>query len=191
MIDALAGVGAALALFLLLVLGAKRPFRSADVWLGAWLAAQATLCSGLIVSKAMPPSLALPVLIVGQVAGLLLGPAQYLYAATSLGARPRWAVHAVALSLAGAVMLVLAVLGGVRAGAGAIQADVPTPWLLLLPLGVIVGFGLYPLGVLRLAASRRELLKDEVSEIGAADPGWLRAWAWSSLAVMRVGVWCS
>ena len=85
MIQALASTGAALSLFLLLVLAVKRSFRSADAWLAVWFLAQCVFCVGVLLGLAAPPRAALAALNFGQFAIFMTWPAHYLYAASALG----------------------------------------------------------------------------------------------------------
>lgn len=184
MVHSLAAIGGGLSVFLLLVLGAKRPWRTADAWLAIWFAAQAFFCLSLLASAAAPPTWSLPLLLSGQLALLLLGPAQYLYAASTLGAPRRLRLHASLLIAAAAPLLLLSLVAPTRARGGAIEVDVPSAWLLALPAVLILASALYPIATLRLAARRRAMLEDQLSRREAGDPGWLRLWACAAVALL-------
>ncbi|HEX8569447.1 MAG TPA: AraC family transcriptional regulator [Caulobacteraceae bacterium] len=183
MVQVLAAAGAALGAFLLMVLLAKRPSHPADKWLAAWLGAVAVFCAALLGAGALPPTLALPTLGVGQMAVLALGPAQYLYAATAFGRPPRYAVHLVVASAGAALMLAMPLLGEVRAAGGAIEVDA-SPWMIALPPTVMAALAAYPAAVLRMTAERKRRLMDEVANLAAVDPGWVRLWSWTWLTVL-------
>lgn len=184
MIDALAAIGAALGLFLLLILGSKRPLRPADTWLAVWLAAQASFCAALLLSRVGPTAVALPALFAGQVALVLLGPASLLYAVSALERRPAYARHAIAPAAALGLLAALALMTPVRAIDGALTIDDPAPWVAVVPPALLMMAALYPILVLRQVGRRHAELTDSVSNLDAADPGWLRLWAFSSLAVL-------
>jgi AraC-like DNA-binding protein len=183
-IDALAATGAALGLFLLLVLASKRPRRPADAWLAAWLAAQSVFCAALLLGRAGPAALALPALFLGQAALVLLGPASLLYAVSALGRRPRYGRHAIAPAVALGLLATLALLTPVRASGGALTVDDPAPWVTAVPRALLVMAAVYPILVLRELRRRRAELEDSVSSLPEAEPRWLRLWAFSSLAVL-------
>ncbi|MFT4911861.1 MAG: AraC-like DNA-binding protein [Brevundimonas sp.] len=184
MIDALAGIGAALGLFLLLILAVKRPRRSADVWLATWLAAQTGFCAALFLGRLGPSAAALPALVLGQAALVVLGPAQLLYAVSVLERQPRYAMHAIAPAAALGLLTVLVMMTPMRATDGALTVNNPVPWLAAVPLAMLAMAAVYPVLVLRLVARRRAGLADTVSNLNGADPGWIRLWAFSSLTVL-------
>ena len=184
MTDTLAGVGAGLGLFLLIILLSKRPWRPADAWLAVWLAAQASFCAALLLGRVGPPDLALPALFAGQVALVMLGPASLLYAVSALEGRPRYALHVMAPAVALGLLAILAFVTPVRATDGALAIDDPTPWVMAAPFVLLLMAAVYPVLVLRQVARRRDDLTDRVSSLADADPGWLRLWAFSSLAVL-------
>jgi AraC-like DNA-binding protein len=186
-IQALASTGAALSLFLLLVLAVKRSFRTADAWLAVWFLAQCVFCVSVLLGLAAPPRAALAALNLGQFAIFLTWPAHYLYAASALGTSPRTSRHAALAAVVAVLVFALPMVVPIRVEAGAMVTDAYTPWLLLLPLTGFVVASLYPLGVLRLVKRRRESLKDQLSEVGLSDPGWLQVWACSILA-LNVGL---
>lgn len=183
MIQALATVGAALSLFLLLVLAVKRSFGPPDPWLAIWFFAQCVFCVGVLLALAAPPRVAIAALMAGQFAIFVTGPAHYLYAASALGAsrHPIW--HAAMVAAVAVLVFAVPLVAPIRAEAGAMVADLTTPWLLILPPTGFALASLYPLAVLRLVKRRRERLKDQLSDLGASDPGWLQVWAGSILAV--------
>ncbi|OFV94145.1 MAG: hypothetical protein A3H95_16140 [Acidobacteria bacterium RIFCSPLOWO2_02_FULL_64_15] len=183
MIDALATAGAALSFFLVLVLAVKRPFRSADRWLAVWFLAQCVFCVGVLLGLAAPPRVAVAALTAGQFAIFVTGPAHYLYAASALGAPRHSAWHAAMVAAAAVLVFTMPFVVPIRAEAGAMVADLSTPWLLILPPTGLALASLYPLGVLGLVSRRRERLKDQLSDLSASDPGWLRGWAGAILAV--------
>ena len=180
----LAGMAAVLSFFLLLVLAAKRPLRAADGWLALWFAAQLAFTLALLSSLAAPGGWALPLLLIGQVALLLLAPAQYLYATSALGAPRRIWLHLGIAAVAATAVVSLPFLAPTRASGGAIEVDVATGWILLAPPALLLGSTLYPLSILRLVDRRRDVLLDRLSSLEGADPGWLKLWAYASIALL-------
>lgn len=182
-IPALASAGAALSFFLLLVLAVKRPFRPVDRWLAVWCLAQCVFCAGVLLGLAAPPRVAVAALVAGQFAIFVTGPAHYLYAASALGASRHPAWHAATVAAAAVLVFILPFVVPIRVEAGAMVADLTTPWLLILPPTGLVLASLYPWGVLRLVSRLRDRLKDQLSDMNASDPGWLQVWAGAILAV--------
>lgn len=183
MIEALASIGAALSLFLLLVLAVKRSLGAADRWLAVWFLAQCVFCISVLVGLAAPPRLAVVALMAGQFAIFVTGPAHYLYAASALVA-PRYpAWHAATAATAAVFVFAMPFVVPIRAEAGAIVAELTTRWLLFVPPTGIALASVYPLAVLRLVKRRREQLKHQLSDISASDSGWLQIWAGAILAV--------
>lgn len=184
MIPMIAGIGAALSTFLLLVLIGKRPKRRPDLWLAVWLTAQSIFFGGILLSQQVDPGLALIFLITGQIALFALGPAQYLYAASALGVRPRYLLHALAVAAAAGALIILMVSLRFEAESGTLVAEATSAWLVLTPVAATALAAIYPIAVLRLVAHRRESLKDRFSTRNEADPDWLRVWAFAMLAVL-------
>jgi hypothetical protein len=114
--QALATTGAALSLFLLLVLAVKRPFRLPDSWLAVWFFAQCVFSVGVLLGLAAPSR------------KFVTGPAYYLYAASAPGAsrHPRW--HAATASAVAVLVFAFPLVVPVRAEVGAMVADLTTPW---------------------------------------------------------------
>ena len=184
MTQALAGIGAALSLFLLLVLAVKRPFQPADRWLAAWFFAQFVFSVGILVALVAPPQAALVAALAGQFAIFAAGPAHYFYASTALRGRQPLALHTVAVVAFGVVsVLTLPLAARIRVEGGAMVADHTTPWLLLVPAIGLTLASSFPVAVLRLSRTRREELKDQIADLSACDPSWLQVWATSILAL--------
>jgi AraC-like DNA-binding protein len=186
MLQVIAAAGGALSLFLLLVLAAKVPRLPADKWLAGWLAAQAIFFGCVLASAVVPPDLALPLLVGGQLALFALGPAQHLYAAAASDQRPPF-MSAAATPIAGAALLAALLLWvPVEPRSGGLVIDRAPPWLVAAPLAALLIAALHPLAVLRLARRRRYELEDELSDLGPADPAWLRTWAMAALTTIAL-----
>ncbi|HYF23511.1 MAG TPA: helix-turn-helix domain-containing protein [Caulobacteraceae bacterium] len=180
----MAAVTAGLSSFLILVLASKRPRRGADVWLAVWFAAQLVFCANLLLSLSAPPAFALPLLLLGQAALLLLAPTQYLYAASVLSVPDRRRVHFSLVGVVSAAFVIFGIVGPVRTEGGAIVVDVANRWFVFVPPLLLLGSTAYPLAILNVVARRRADLMDDRSNLEGADPGWLRAWAYACIVLL-------
>jgi AraC-like DNA-binding protein len=184
MVGMFAAVPAALSLFLLLVLMAKKPVRQPDRWLGLWLLSQTLFFGSAGIQSSISHPASLWLLILAQCCLFVLGPAQYLYAASTLGAPRNYIWHAAYMVVSLLLLVTLVIAADVRAEGGVLVADGVTQATLGLLLGGSALPAIYPAAVLRLSARYNSALQDRVSSFSTGDVGWLRIWAWTSLAAI-------
>jgi AraC-like DNA-binding protein len=184
MVGTFAAVPAALSLFLLLVLLAKEPVTQPDRWLGVWLVAQALFFGSTAIQSSIPNPASLWLLILPQSCLFLLGPAQYLYAASTLDAPRKHAWHAAYVFVSLLLLVTLVIAADVRIEGGVLVTDGLTPLTAGLLLCGLALPAIYPAAVLRLTARYSSALQDRVSSFASGGVAWLRIWAWTSLAAI-------
>lgn len=186
MILVLPSLGAALCLFLIAVLAAKRPFRGADAALLAWFAAQALAFTSISISAAMPAFVPLVWLSLGQLCLFSLGPIQLVYARIVTGRTPGLRLQGGVVLAVAALLFCLPLTVDLQAQSGAIVAVNPPVWLFIIPPVALTVSAAWPLVALRIAGQARRGAKDRYSNLGGVDPGWIRTWAISALAVIGI-----
>jgi AraC-like DNA-binding protein len=184
MVETFAAVPLALSLFLLRVLLAKHPVTQPDRWLGLWLLAQALFFGSAVIQASISSSASVWALTLAQCCLFVLGPAQYLYAASTIDAPRSYAWHGTYMVVSLLLLATLLVAADVRTDGGVLVADDVTWSTAGMLLGGLAVPAIYPIAVLRLTARYNSALKDRVSSFAAGDVGWLRIWAWTSLAAI-------
>lgn len=183
MVGAISAVAAVLSVFLLLVLLSKGPLRGADRWLGLWLSGQAVFFGSTVVaSTPLASGASLWLLLLAQCCLFVLGPAQYLYAATALDAPRHYQLHFAYIGLSLLLLASVALGLEIRVESGALIADKVSRWVGVAQFCALLLPTLYPVAILRLTGRYRSGLEEQLSSFGASDVSWLRIWAGASLA---------
>jgi AraC-like DNA-binding protein len=184
----LAILGGAICGFLLAVLAAKRPFRTADAGLFAWLAAQGGAFGVVAMASAFPSFAPLIWLSAGQILLFSLGPAQLVYTRAAAGEPLGLRGQALALIIVASLLVLLPMLVNFETREGAMVVEQPPLWLMLMPPMALIVSAAWPLSVLRISQRLCRRAKDRYSNLGPVDPGWIRIWAASSLIVLAVSL---
>ncbi|MEE2526953.1 AraC family transcriptional regulator [Hyphobacterium sp. HN65] len=180
--------GAAVCLFLLAVLAAKRPFRTPDASLAAWFGAQAASFLVVAISTGFPAFWPIVLLSAGQIFLFSLGPAQLVYARAMAGQPLGLKNQGVAIGVITGLLLLLPLLVDLDVRSGAIIVEQPPVWLFIVPPAALLASMAWPIAALRIAGRARRRAKDRYSNLGSVDPGWIRIWAISSLAVSAISL---
>lgn len=185
MIATLTGMGGVLSAFLLALILNKPKRVLGDEWLAAWFGLYlASFGSFAVMQQAASASLLTPLALTGQIAAILLAPAQFLHT---------WMFTAGALRKGlllvwPAVLLVLFTLTlplhiSFRVEAGAMIADV-SPLYALGPIAALLVTMAYPLAAIARIRAHRARLKQRVSNLHITGLAWMQAWAWSTVILL-------
>ena len=185
MIATLTGMGGVLSAFFLALILRKPKKVLGDEWLAVWFGLYlAFFGSFAVMQQAANSSILTTLALTGQIAAILLTPAQFLHAwAFTAGSLRDGFLLACPAALLVLLTLILPLNVTFRVEAGAMIADVP-PWYALVPIAALLGTMAYPVAAIARIRSHRSRLKQRISNLHTTELVWMQAWGLSTVALL-------